>query len=117
MRSRAAKATISSHGNVRDEEYAEEAAVKSSSVSINARSNETNPTTWIQLLCVGIVVGVRRRAGGAAAEEHSCGAARPGAVEYLVRRGVLLGARACGNSTNRLLLAGPILPCTAKQTA
>ena len=58
MRSRAAKATISSDGNVRDEEYAEEAAVKSSSVSINARSNETNPTTWIQLLCVGIVVGV-----------------------------------------------------------
>ena len=49
MRSRAAKATISSDGNVRDEEYAEEAAGKSFSVSINARSNETNPTDSVAL--------------------------------------------------------------------
>ena len=58
MRSRAAVATSSSDGNVRDEEYAEEAAVKSSSIPETARLNETNPTLWVLLLCVGIVVGV-----------------------------------------------------------
>ncbi|CAL6331540.1 unnamed protein product [Bathycoccus prasinos] len=58
MRSRAAVATRSSDGNVCDEEYADEAAVKSSSISETARPNETNPTMWILLLCVGIVVGV-----------------------------------------------------------
>ena len=58
MRSRAAVATRSSDGNVCDEEYADEAAVKSSSISETARTNETNPTRWTLLLCVGIVVGV-----------------------------------------------------------
>jgi len=58
MRSRVAVAAKSSDGDVRDEEYAQEAAVKSSSISETTRSNETNPTAWILLLCAGIVVGV-----------------------------------------------------------
>jgi hypothetical protein len=56
MRSRVAKSTPSSDGNVPDEEYAEEATGKSSSVF--AISNDTNFTTRILLLCLGIFVGV-----------------------------------------------------------
>ena len=56
MRSRVAKSTPLSDGNVPDEENAEEATRKSSSVS--EISNDTYFTTRILLLCLGIFVGV-----------------------------------------------------------
>ena len=56
MRSRVARSTPSSNGNIPDEENAEEATEKSSSIS--EISNDTNLTTWIRLLCLGIFVGV-----------------------------------------------------------
>jgi len=56
MRSRVARSTPSSNGNIPDEENAEEATEKSSSIS--EISNDTNLTRWIRLLCLGIFVGV-----------------------------------------------------------
>jgi len=63
-------AAKSNDGDVRDEEYAQEAAVKSSSISETTRSNETNPTAWILLLCVGIVVGVVLSSSKSSAAAH-----------------------------------------------
>jgi len=68
MRSRVAVAAKASDGDVRDEEYAQEAAVKSSSVSETARSNESN--MWLLLLCVGIVVGVVLSSSKSSAAAH-----------------------------------------------